>query len=54
MKVLGAYDIKELNFYHLIQNIRGFLIQMRISQSPQLMYGKEMDLKTKFGLFLNL
>ncbi len=54
MKVLGAYDIKELNFYHLIQNIRGFLIQMRISQSPQLMYGKEMDLKNKFGIFLNL
>jgi hypothetical protein len=53
MKVIGAYNLKEINFFHLIQDIRGFLIQMRIYQSPQLMYGKEMDLKTKFGDFLN-
>jgi hypothetical protein len=54
MKVIQAYNLKTLNFFHLIQDIRGFLIQMRISQTPQLMYGREIDLKTSFSEFLKI
>lgn len=52
MKVIQAYNLENLNFFHLIQDIRGFLIQMRISQSPQLMYGRELNLKESFRKFI--
>jgi hypothetical protein len=54
MKIINLYNPKETNFFHLIQNLRGMLLQMRISQTPQLMYGKEMNLKINLSEFLNI
>lgn len=54
MKIISMYDIKKLKIKHLLQDIRGMLIQMRISQTPQLMLGKNMELDFNLSDFLNI
>jgi len=54
MKVIGAYDIKLLKFKHLLQDLRGTLSQMHITQTPQLMCGKNLELNYIMGSFLNV
>jgi hypothetical protein len=54
MRVIEAYDFKNLKLKHLLQNVRGFTMQLRVKQTPQLMSGNELDFSTRIGDFLKI
>jgi hypothetical protein len=54
MRVIETYDFKNLKLKHLLQNVRGFTMQLRVKQTPQLMSGNELDFSTRIGDFLKL
>lgn len=54
MNVINKYTVNNLKFKHLIQNVRGNIMNMRINQTPQLMFGKELSLDMKIRDFLGV
>ena len=53
VKVIESYNIKILQLKHLLQDVRGFTMQLRVKQTPQLMLGNQLNLDIKLWDFLN-
>jgi hypothetical protein len=53
IKVIESYNIRTLQLKHLLQNVRGFTMQLRVKQTPQLMLGNKIDLNMNLWEFLN-
>lgn len=53
IKVIESYNIKNLQLKHLLQDVRGFTMQLRVKQTPQLMLGNQLNLDMKLWNFLN-
>jgi len=54
MKAISNFKISEIEIKHLLQDVRGMLLQMRISQTPQIMCGNKFEMECKLSEFLNI
>ena len=54
IKKYNSGGIPTLQLQHILQNVRGAIVNMRLSQVPQLMTGKPYDMNTLFKDFLRI
>lgn len=54
MKKYSQRNVPTLQLEHILQNVRGGIVAMRLSQVPQLMTGKPYDMNTLFKDFLKI
>jgi len=54
LSILKKYSLQTLKLKHLLQDVRGGIISLRLFQNPQMMFGKNIDTNILLKDFLNL
>jgi hypothetical protein len=54
LNTISRYGISELKIKDILQHTRGFIYNMRLPQTPQLMCGKNINIEVLFRDFLNI